>query len=218
VSEKTAQMYETYWIKNAEFDISSGKVPTIAALKTRAKPAKKAANGTKTIAQKKHEFPKSMDMGALFLENAVKILNEGGRMAIVLSNSIASIKEWEGIRAWFLSKMRVVATIDLPSGTFGETAVATTVLVAYKPKSGSDILEKDYQIFPFEVQNIGYEVKTKKRLVTFEPRFLIDETTFSEAVDMEGNKLLLEDFSALQEEFSTWIKFQEPDLRKAFHV
>lgn len=202
VSEKTACMYETYWIKNAEFDISSGKVPTIAELKM----------------QKKQEFPKSMDMGALFLENAVKILEEGGRMAIVLSNSITSIKEWENVRAWFLSKMRVVATIDLPTGTFGETAVATTVLIAYKPKSGNEILSQDYQVFPYEVRNIGYEVKTKKRLVVFEPRFLIDETTFTEALDSEGNKLLLEDFSDLQEKFFTWVKFQEPELRGAFNV
>lgn len=202
VSEKTALMYETYWIKNAEFDISSGKVPSIAELKMR----------------KKQEFPKSMDMGALFLENAVKILEDGGRMAIVLSNSITSIKEWENIRAWFLSKMRVVATIDLPTGTFGETAVATTVLIAYKPKSGSKILNQDYQVFPYEVRNIGYEVKTKKRLVVFEPRFLIDETNFTEALDSEGNKLLLEDFSALQEKFFSWMKFQEPELRGAFNV
>ncbi len=202
VGENTAQMYETYWIKNAEFDMSTGTVPSIMELQGRRKPA----------------FPSSMDMGALFLENAVKILNEGGRMAIVLSNSIASIKEWEKVRAWFLSKMRVVATIDLPTGTFGETAVATTVLIAYKPKSDSQILREDYQVFPYEVRNIGYEVKTKKRLIMFEPRFIIDESSFTEALDSEGNKLLLEDFSDLQEKFATWVKFQESDLREAFHV
>ncbi len=202
VSEGEARMYETYWIKNAEFDIGTGAVPTIAELQNQRRPS----------------FPKSMDMGVLFLENAIKILNEGGRMAIVLSNSITSIKEWEKVRAWFLSKMRVVATIDLPSGTFGETAVATTVLIAYKPKSGNLILKQDYQVFPYEVRNIGYEVKTKKRLVMFEPRFIIDETTFTEALDSEGNKLLREDFSDLQEKFATWVKFQEPELREAFHV
>lgn len=220
VSEKTAQMYETYWIKNAQLDIASGIVPTIAELQASKINTEKKNQGksAKTKTETKHSFPLSMDMGALFLENAVKILKEGGRMAIVLSNSIASIKEWENIRAWFLSRMRVVAAIDLPSGTFGETAVATTVLIAYKPKSGSTILKDDYQVFPFEVRNCGYEVKTKKRLVVFEPRFLIDDANFTEALDADGNKLLLEDFSELQERFSAWIKFQEPDLREAFHV
>ena len=41
-----------------------------------------------------------MDMGAIFLENAYKLLEEGGRMGIVLSNSIASIKEWENVRSY----------------------------------------------------------------------------------------------------------------------
>jgi type I restriction enzyme M protein len=39
-------------------------------------------------------------------------------MAIVLSNSIASIKEWQNIRRWFIERMRIVATFDLPSNTF----------------------------------------------------------------------------------------------------
>lgn len=215
IPEKTAQMYETYWLKSAQIDIASGKIPSIEELKAPKATTKKSIKKKTGI---QHDFPLSMDMGALFLENAVKILNEGGRMAIVLSNSIASIKEWENIRAWFLSRMRVVATIDLPTGTFGETAVATTVLIAYKPKSGSHILDADYQIFPFEVTNCGYEVKTKNRLVVFEPRFLIDETTFAEALDDDGNKLLLEDFSILQEKFLAWAKFQESELREAFHV
>lgn len=202
IDRKTAMMYETYWIKNADFDMSSGTVPTIAELQK----------------NRRHKFPKSMDTGALFLENAVKMLKEGGRMAIVLSNSIASIDEWKNVRAWFLSKMRLVAMVDLPSGTFGDTAVATTVLVAYKPKFGSNILNEDYHVFPYEVQNTGYEVKTKKRLVVFEPRFVIDETTFTEALDKDGNKLLLEDFSDLRAGFTTWLQFQESELREAFHV
>ena len=52
------------------------------------------------------ELPKSMDMGVLFLENAYKVLEDGGRMGIVLSNSIASIKEWQNIRKWFLDRLR----------------------------------------------------------------------------------------------------------------
>ncbi|HKI52605.1 MAG TPA: N-6 DNA methylase, partial [Anaerolineales bacterium] len=202
ISKKTAQLYETYWIKRAKFDMSVGMIPTTQDLTQQMKPV----------------FPSSMDMGVLFLENAMKILKPGGRMAIVLSNSIASIKEWEKVRAWFLSKMRVVATIDLPTGTFGETAVATTVLIAYKPLDDIQILNSDYQTFAYEVRNIGYEVKTKKRIVEFEPRFIIDETTFDEALDGDGNKLLLEDFSDLQEKFSTWVKFQEAELREAFNV
>ena len=35
--------------------------------------------------------------------------------------------------------MRIVGTFDLPSNTFGETGVATTVIIAYKPKKMNNI-------------------------------------------------------------------------------
>jgi type I restriction enzyme M protein len=66
-----------------------------------------------------------IDLGIVFLENAVKILKEGGRMGIVLSNSIASIKKWESVRKWLMERMRIVALFDLPPNVFGETGVAT---------------------------------------------------------------------------------------------
>ena len=88
-AKKTIELYETYRIKSS---------PN----------AKDVIN-----------YPNSMDMGALFLENAVKLLEDGGRMAIVLSNSIASIKEWENVRKWLIEKMRIVGVFDLPANTFG---------------------------------------------------------------------------------------------------
>ena len=41
--------------------------------------------------QGKITLPKSIDKGVIFLENAYKLLEEGGRFGIVLSNSIASL-------------------------------------------------------------------------------------------------------------------------------
>ena len=211
IPKSVAKMYETYWLKlikdtkdktTGEITISSGQ---------------KIYNGNISYENENDFiFPKSMDMGVLFLENAVKILEEGGRMAIVLSNSISSIKEWLNIRAWFMSKMRLVGAVDLPAGTFGETSVATTVLFAYKPRN-KEILKSDYNIFSKEIQNIGYEVKTKDRIVTFQPTFLIDEQTFDIEEDIEGNKILLEDFTTTAKDFSEWIKFQETELREAFN-
>ncbi|WNL12571.1 HsdM family class I SAM-dependent methyltransferase [Aliarcobacter cryaerophilus] len=211
IPKSVAKLYETYWLKlikdtkdktTGEITISSGQ---------------KIYNGNINYENENDFiFPKSMDMGVLFLENAVKILEEGGRMAIVLSNSISSIKEWLNIRAWFMSKMRLVGAVDLPAGTFGETSVATTVLFAYKPRN-KEILKSNYNIFSKEIQNIGYEVKTKDRIVTFQPTFLIDEQTFDIEEDIEGNKILLEDFTTTAKDFSEWIKFQETELREAFN-
>lgn len=157
-------------------------------------------------------YPNSMDMGALFLENAYKLLEDGGRMAIVLSNSIASIREWENVRNWFIEKMRIVASFDLPVDTFGETGVATTVIVAYKPKKNEEyLLESDYEIFVKEIKNIGYKVKTVKRSIHFEPQYIINHETF------EKTDKLNEDFTNMLIEFNEFLKRQEEEIKKAFH-
>lgn len=159
------------------------------------------------------KLPDSMDMGAIFLENTYKLLEEGGRMAIVLSNSIASIKEWENVRSWLIKRMRIVGLIDLPSNTFGETGVATTVIIAYKPKSNEQrILKENYEVFIKEIENIGYEVKTVKRTITFKPQFIINESTF------EHTSQLDEDFSEMQTEFKEFIERQEDHIKTAFNI
>lgn len=160
----------------------------------------------------KVKFPSSMDKGVLFLENAYKLLDDGGRMGIVLSNSIASIKEWENIRKWLIERMRIVALFDLPANTFGETGVSTTIIIAYKPKNNEGhLLDQDYEVFVREIENLGYEVKTKKRTVHFQPQFIIDEETF------EITSKKLEDFSQMQKDFSEFMKRQEEEIKKAFH-
>ncbi len=56
-----------------------------------------------------------IDKGLVFLENAYRILEENGRIGIVLSNSLASIDRWQNARNWLMEKMRVVAIFDLPA-------------------------------------------------------------------------------------------------------
>ncbi len=167
-------------------------------------------DGSKKI---KINYPKSLDLGAMFLENAYKLLEEGGKLGIILSNSIASIEEWKNIRKWFLTKMRLVATFDLPANTFGETGVATTVLIAYKPKrSEKGLLEEDYEVFTREIEDIGYTVKTEKRSIIFKPNFIIDENTFESTGEID------EGLTKMVSDFKEWLKGQRKELKKAFNV
>lgn len=159
------------------------------------------------------KLPKSMDMGILFLENAYKLLEDGGRMGIVLSNSIASIKAWESVREWFLTKMRVVALFDLPFNTFGETGTATTVIIAYKPKANEKfLLEEDYEIFVREIDNIGYEVREIQRTIQFVEKYKIDPITFEKTSELD------EDFSSMISEFDEFLKTQSRIIKDAFGV
>lgn len=160
----------------------------------------------------------SIDLGLVFLENAYRILKDNGRMGIVLSNSIASIDEFEDARQWLMNKMRIVACFDMPANVFAETGVNTTVIVAYKPKAKE--LEKlqnaNYQIFMNELVNVGYDVKTVDRVKRFEPIYRRNLETFDIEIDKEGSPILLEDFTQTISSFREWCLAQEETLKDLF--
>lgn len=159
-----------------------------------------------------------IDMGVIFLENAFRILKENGRMGIVLSNSIASIDSHRMAREWLMDNMRIVAIFDLPAGVFAETGVNTTLIVAYKPSKSrlSELQNKNYEVFLKNIENVGYEVKTKKRVKVFEPVYDIDYDNFQVIMDENGSPLLDEDFTETVKEFKQWALSQETELIDLF--
>ena len=118
-----------------------------------------------------------IDMGVIFLENAVRVLKENGRMAIVLSNSIASIDAHSEARKWLCENMRIVAIVDLPPNIFAEAGVSPTIIFAYKPpkKELEKLLKSNYQVFSREIKKVGYEVKTKNKVKYFETQYKIKD-------------------------------------------
>lgn len=161
---------------------------------------------------------KKIDLGIVFLENAFRILKENGRMGIVLSNSIASIDTHREARKWLMEKMRIVAIFDLPANVFGETGVNTSIIVAYKPseKELKKLKKQNYQIFAKDIKNVGYEVKTKKRVKFFEPIYQIDYNDFNTVIDEEGRVVLKEEFTETIVDFKKWCKGQEKSLQDLF--
>jgi len=164
------------------------------------------------------EKSNSIDLGLVFLENAYRILKENGRMGIVLSNSIASIDAHKEARKWLMSKMRIVAIFDLPANVFAETGVNTTLIVAYKPSDNQlkKLREQNYQIFAKDIQKIGYEVKTKKRVKFFEPAYKINYETFETVIDEDGCVILDEEFTDTIRRFKEWCMGQEKILQDIF--
>lgn len=159
-----------------------------------------------------------IDLGVVFLENACRILDENGRLGIVLSNSIASIDAHKKSRQWLIKNMRIVAIFDLPANSFAETGVNVSLIVAYKPskKELEKLNMQGYQIFIKNIQNLGYEVKTNKRVKYFAPIYKINPQTFEIEIDDEGRAKLDEDFTQSAIEFKEWCKTQEDTLQKIF--
>lgn len=160
----------------------------------------------------------NIDLGVVFLENAYHCLKEHGRLGIVLSNSIASINRWQKVRKWLIERMRIVALFDLPPNVFAETGVNTTLIVAYKPTKQElkRLNEQGYSVFVRDIQNVGYEKRTSRRNVFFNPVYHIDETTFEIATDEEGNPILDEDFTEALRDFCEWMLMQEKTLQELF--
>ena len=165
----------------------------------------------------RYEQPK-IDLGIIFLENAVRILNENGRMAIVLSNSIASIDAHKIARKWLCEKMRIVAIIDLPANIFAEAGVSPTIIIAYKPsdKELNELKLNNYQIFSKEIKKVGYEVKTKNKVKCFETKYKLNLVTFEKEVNLDGTAKLDEDFTETVEIFKQWCNKQEDTLKRLF--
>lgn len=161
---------------------------------------------------------KKIDLGVIFLENAVRILKENGRMAIVLSNSIASIDSHREARKWLCENMRIVGIIDLPANIFAEAGVSPTIIVAYKPcKEELEKLKKtNYQVFSKEIKNVGYEVKTKNKVKCFESQYKINPITFEKEINTDGTAKLDEEFTDTILEFKQWCNLQEDMLKKLF--
>ena len=159
-----------------------------------------------------------IDLGVIFLENAYRILEINGRMGIIVSNSIASIDRWDEARTWLMKKMRIVALFDLPSNVFADTGVNTTLIVAYKPKE-SDLKKLqagNYDVFVKNIKDVGYEVRTSKRVKYFNPIYKINEKNFEIEQDEEGNPLINEEFTSVVEEFRNWCLGQEKKLQDLF--
>jgi type I restriction enzyme M protein len=160
----------------------------------------------------------ALDLGIVFLENACHMVKENGRFGIVLSNSIASINKWTRVRQWLMDRMRIVALFDLPANVFAETGVSTSIIIAYKPKPAAlKRLNADgYCVFTRDIERVGYEKRTSKRNVFFNPIYQIDETTFDIRVNEQGEPVKDEQFTETLAEFRQWALGQEKTLQDLF--
>jgi type I restriction enzyme M protein len=120
----------------------------------------------------------------LFIERCIQFLKPGGRLGIVLPDSILGSPGLGYIREWLIKNTRIVASLDLHSDTFQpRNGTQTSVLILQKKtKEQIDKEEKsgtmaDYNIFMAILEKIGHD---KRGNPTFKR-------------DKEGNEILVPD-------------------------
>jgi type I restriction enzyme M protein len=133
---------------------------------------------------KTESFQSSVPPEILFIERCVQFLKEGGRLGIVLPDSILGAPGLGYIREWLIRNTRIIASLDLHADTFQpRNGTQTSVLILQKKtKEEIDEMEKtgqmkDYNIFMAMLEKIGHD----KRGNTLYKR------------DKEGNEILVPD-------------------------
>jgi len=125
---------------------------------------------------------KSQPPEILFVERSVKFLRPGGRLAIVLPDSILSNPGLAHVREWIFQQTRVLASIDMHPDTFQPHNSTQTSLLVLERKTAKEIeLERaanhknDYRVFLALANHIGHDKRGNRTYVR----------------DAEGNELLV---------------------------
>jgi len=92
----------------------------------------------------------------LFIERCLQLLEDKGRMAIVLPDGIYGNNQLGYIRKYLLKKARLVAVIDVPIETFmPNTPTKTSIMVLQKTKENK--IPKDYSVFMASAETCGHD-------------------------------------------------------------
>ncbi len=109
----------------------------------------------------------SMPPEQVFVERCLEFLKPGGRMAIVLPDSILSNPGLAWLRRWVLRNAWIIASVDLPREMFSksETHTMTSLLVLQKFSSEERrIVDQvgrlpDYEIFMAIADKVGWDLR-----------------------------------------------------------
>lgn len=138
--------------------------------------------------KKTERLQSSVPPEILFIERCTQLLVPGGRMGIVLPDSILGAPGLRYIREWLIRNHRIIASIDLHADTFQpRNGTQTSVLfLQKKTKEQKDSEEKsgtmaDYNIFMAMVEKVGHDKRGN-------PLFKRDK---------EGNEILVPDTNSV---------------------
>lgn len=130
----------------------------------------------------------SMAPDRLFIERCLYLLRPGGRLAIVLPDSVLSNPGLSFIRRWILQRARVLASIDLPPVTFEPYTGVHTSLLLLQKKTPDEIRAeqemgrpRDYEVFMAMPNAVGHDRRG-------EPLHL--RTPEGELIEYEDKKLV----------------------------
>ena len=142
---------------------------------------------------KTNRLQSSVPPEILFIERCVQLLVPGGRLGIVLPDSILGSPGLGYIREWLIQNTRIIAGLDLHADTFQpRNGTQTSVLILQKKTDEQKSNEEksgvmaDYSIFMAMVEKVGHDKRGNpvfKRDIEGNEILVADPTTATTADD-----------------------------------
>ena len=126
----------------------------------------------------------------LFVERCTQFLKSGGRMGIVLPDSILGSPGLGYIRTWIIRNHKILASIDLHADTFQPHNGTQTSVLILRKKTLEEVLSEelhgiiDYEIFMAQVEKVGHDKR--------------GNSTFKR--DADGREILVDNAKVLDDE------------------
>lgn len=126
--------------------------------------SEQGAGGEPTRWRRSSDLQASTPPEQLFIERCLQFLKPGGRLAIVLPDSILGNPGLAFIRQWLIEKTRIVASVDLHADTFQpRNGTQTSILLVQKKTKEEMDAElrsakfRPYDVFMAMVERVGHD-------------------------------------------------------------
>ena len=170
----------------------------------------KWANHNNEYHKTKSVYP-NQNAEILFIERCLQLLNEGGRLAIVLPNGNFENPSLEYLRYYIKLKAKILAIVNLPQETFIPfgTGVKTSLLFLQKDTPN---FVREYPIFFGRVTKLGYQ-GNKNGTPTYQ------KDKFGQIIKNDfGQPILDEDFSDIVNAFKKFQKGNQVEQENSFSI
>jgi len=106
----------------------------------------------------KNQKRKSQNTEILFIERCIEFLKPGGRMGIVLPDSILTNLSLQYVRDFCIEKTQILGVVSLPLGAFTHYGAGVKASVVFLRKySEGEKIKEDYPMFMAIAEHIGYD-------------------------------------------------------------
>lgn len=95
----------------------------------------------------------------LFIERCLKLLKNGGRLGIVLPDSILNTTTLQYVRDYIIQHSKILAVISLPHHTFVPSGAGVKPSLLFLEKSIPS--KNNYQVFMGVAKHVGYDARRK---------------------------------------------------------